>query len=191
MIGIFIASSERFQSVNWLTRFSIEENTQEDVNIHVVMPRDVGMSESGCTGFSVMRYAVPELCRERGYDFGIYLDCDMVVLGDITELYQYATEGHWVTLQDGSDEVSVICASMSYPPKECLHKRHKGAFPKGHRKALIPNVWNVEDRVEEGMKLLHFTALDWQPWFHEHPNKEAVDIYREYYGRHHNRQREV
>lgn len=186
-IGIFVATSQRFQSINWLTPFSIQENASQDIPIHVVSPEGVGMEESGCTGFTNMRWAVPELCRERGYDFGIYLDCDMLVLGDVAELTQYAREGHWVTLEDGSDEVSVICASMRYPPKSVLHMRHKGTLPKGYRLPLIPISWNVEDRAEPGMNLLHFTALDHQPWFREHPNADAVAIYKEYCERYRHR----
>lgn len=149
------------------------------------------MREAGCTGFTNTRFAVPELCREMGYEFGIYLDCDMIVLGDITELFQYARAGQWSVLEDGSNEVSVICASLKYPPKETLHMRHKGTLPRGYDRPVIPLCWNVEDRVEPKMKLLHFTGLDTQPWFYDHPDEQAVEIYREYYGRHHHGQGQV
>lgn len=180
MIPVFVASSNRFAEIEWMTPYSIQRNSSVDVRIHVIRPEDVGMQESGCTGFSMIRYAVPELCREHGYSEAIYLDIDMLVTGDISELWQYRQPGKWVTLTDSSDEVSIISAEIKYPAKEFIHRRHRGTLHKADRVAGIPPCWNVEDRVEPDMRLLHFTNLDTQPWFHEHPCKEAVEIYRQY-----------
>lgn len=179
-IPIFIASSERFKDVEWLTPFSIRENTQEDTEIYIVRPEWYGMAESGCTGFTNVRWAIPQICRELGYDFGIYLDVDMLVVGDIAELYGYRQRGKWVCLDDGSNEVSVICSSLIYPDKSVLHLRHKGTLPMGDHLPRIPLCWNVEDRVDPEMKLLHFTSLAHQPWFHTHYDKDAVGLYESY-----------
>ena len=187
MIGIFIASSNRFEDVEWMTPYSIQQNASRDFPIHVIRPESVGMVEHGCTGFTNVRWAVPELCREYGYDFGIYLDVDMLVLGDIAELAGYATRYKWVCLADGSNEVSVICATLRYPPKETLHTRHKGTLPRGAYLPKIPMEWNVEDEIKSGMKLLHFTSLDQQPWFHTHSNHEVARKYIDWYTRYHSR----
>lgn len=187
MIPVFVASSKRFSDVEWLTEFSIKQNTDADVAVYIVRPDLWGMCESGCTGFTNVRWAVPQLCRELGYDFGIYLDVDMLVTGDICELWTYRRAGHWVCLQDGSDEVSVICASLQYPDKSNLHNRHKGTLPRGNRLHTIPLTWNSEDHVCKDMRLLHFTALDSQPWFYDHPDPEAVAVYRGYCERYHSR----
>ena len=69
MIPIFIASSDRFESTEWLTDFSIRENTDAEVMIHIVRPQWWGMQESGCTGFANVRFAIPQLCRQLGYDY--------------------------------------------------------------------------------------------------------------------------
>jgi len=187
MIGIFIASSERFSDVEWMTPFSIQENSSKDYPIHVIRPESIGMVEHGCTGFTNVRWAVPELCREYGYDFGIYLDVDMLVLGDIAELAGYARRHKWVCLVDGSNEFSVVCATLKFPKKEVLPFRHKGTLPRGDYLHKIPLSWNVEDRIEPGIKILHFTSLDNQPWFHVHPDKAVVKKYLEYYARYHHR----
>lgn len=179
-IPIFIASSERFKDIEWLTPFSIRENTQSDTEIYIVRPEWYGMKESGCTGFTNVRWAIPQLCRELGYDFGIYLDVDMLVVGDIAELYGYAQRGKWVCLDDGSNEVSVICSTLRYPDKSVLHMRHKGTLPRGDLLPRIPSHWNVEDKITKEMRLLHFTCLKSQPWFNNHPNKEAVSLYESY-----------
>jgi hypothetical protein len=151
--------------------------------MRIVRPGWYGMCESGCTGFTNVRWAIPELLRETGHEFGIYMDVDMLVTGDIEELFEYRRRGQWVTLQDGSTEVSVICSTLKYPPRESLHLRHKGTLPVGDMLPLIPTVWNCEDQVRPGMKLLHFTDLNTQPWFYDHPDKEAVRLYESYRNR--------
>lgn len=179
-IPVFIASSNRFEEVEWLTEFSIRENTSADVDIRIVRPEWYGMQESGCTGFTNVRWTIPQLCRELEYEFGIYLDVDMLVLGDIAELWSYRKQGKRVVLEDGSDEVSVCCATLQYPDKAFVHTRHKGTFPRGYDIAVIPDEWNCEDAIKPGAKLIHYTSLDHQPWFYNHFNKEAVDLYASY-----------
>ena len=141
------------------------------------------MQEHGCTGFTNVRFAVPEIAKGMGYEFAVYLDVDMLILGDISELYDYRQPGHWVGLADGSNEVSVIDTSLQFPAKETLH-RYKKHQLNSHVVPDIPLSWNCEDKVGDGMKLLHFTDLSAQPWFYKHPNKEAVAIYESYLGRH-------
>ena len=187
MIGIFIASSKKFSDVEWMTPYSIRQNSTADYPIHVIRPEDIGMVEHGCTGFTNVRWAIPELCRERGYDFGVYLDVDMLVLGDITELAGYAERGKWACLDDGSNEVSVICSTLIFPPKGQLHKYKKWEMECDNYRPSIPMEWNVEDEIRPGMKLLHFTALDHQPWFHVHPNHEVARKYIDWYTRYHRR----
>lgn len=184
MIPIFVASSPRFADVEWMTPFSIRENTDAEVDIYVIRPEDNGMQESGCTGFTNVRWVVAQICREMGFEYGIYLDVDMLVLGDIAELWEFRRPHKWVCLEDGSDEVSIIAADLHYPDKSVIHTRHKGTLPRGDHVPLIPSTWNVEDRVEPGMKLLHFTSLDHQPWFHDHFDEEAVAVYESYCHRH-------
>ena len=180
LIPVFVASSQRFKDVEWLTPFSILENTDAEVDIYIVRPEEYGMQESGCTGFTNVRWAIPEICREMEYEYGIYLDVDMLVLGDIGELWEYRQPYRWVCMEDGSNEVSVIHSSLQFPKRSVIHTRHKGTLPRGDEVHRIPLAWNVEDRVEPGMKLLHFTSLDSQPWFYDHPNAEAVAVYESY-----------
>lgn len=81
-------------------------------------------------------------------------------MADIAELWSYRQPGKTVCLEDGSTEVLVIDGRQ---------------IVKG-----IPLCWNVEDKVEPGMKLLHFTDLKTQPWFYDHPNSEAVELWKNY-----------
>lgn len=181
MIRVFIGTSERFKHVEHIARDSILANTTADVDIRLISPERLNAKPSGCTGFTNLRYAVPELAGYEGY--AIYLDVDMIVLGDIAELYEYRQEGAWVRMYDGASEVSVIdCAAHNYLPKlDKLHLYWKNKLH-GSVNAInaIPPEWNVKDCVKDAMKLLHFTSLKHQPWVAEHPCPEAVEIYQRY-----------
>lgn len=170
-IPIFIGISERFRSIQGLTARSILANTEADVKIVHLYPEH----ESGCTGFSNVRFEIK---------YGIYLDCDMIVLGDIAELWQYRRPGRFVCMKDGSTEVAVIdCEHL------CSNKHEQHKLP---MTPIIPPEWNVTDAcrennkvvyldsVPENTKLFHFTAIATQPWFYDHPNKEAVALYEHY-----------
>ena len=164
MIDVYIGISHRFDCIKGMTERSILRNTKYKVNIHHLYP----IVESGVTGFTNVRYTIRK---------GIYLDCDMIVLGDIAELWEYHRVGKFVCMEDGSTEVSVIdCVH------DCTKKREEKRLPK---KPIIPLEWNIEDchykgKLPKATKLFHFTSLNTQPWFYNHPNPEAVDLYKEY-----------
>ncbi len=166
MIPIYIGIAHRFDVIKSLTWNSILENSDADVSIELLYPK----VEAGCTGFSNVRYDI---------EYGIYLDCDMIVLGDIAELWAYRQPGKFVCMQDGSTEVAVIDCRH-----ECRNKTEQHLLPKA---CTIPPQWNVEDHqlgvapIPADTKLFHFTDLKTQPWFYHHPNPAAVDLFLEYH----------
>ena len=181
-IPIYIGSSDRFACCETAIVNSILDNTDSNLNIEIVRPQRIGMKETGCTGFTNVRFAVPELLRRDGYEYGIYLDVDMILLSDIADLYEYHWPGKYACMQDGSTEVGVISANVKMPPIEKLQHMNKGQLlsmlPTAPR---IPKQWNVEDGYYEGAKLIHFTDLKRQPWFYEgHPSPEACEIWERY-----------
>lgn len=159
MIPVYIGISHRFDQCKGMTERSIREHTSADVRITHLYPE----VEEGCTGFSNVRYKIK---------YGIYLDVDMIVLGDIAELWEYRRPGRFVCMKDGATEVAVIdCEHL------CRNKREQHALPKT---CIIPPEWNCEDHVPCGAKLVHYTDLSTQPWFHEHPDPVAVALYEQY-----------
>lgn len=171
-IPIYIGISKRFDVVKGLTEKSILANTTADVEITHLYPQ----KEEGVTGFSNVRFQI---------SYGIYLDPDMIVLGDIAELWEYRKPGRWVCMQNGATEVAVIDCTH-----ECRNKREIWKLP---MLKAIPLEWNVVDTyrgpnrevlftegVPENTKLFHFTSLPHQPWFYDHPNEEAVELYKHY-----------
>lgn len=184
-IRVFIGSANKFKCCESAIENSILANTSAPVEIRFIRPEDLAVPLTGCTGFTNLRYAVPELAGFAGY--AIYLDVDMIVLGDIAELYSYASPGHWVCLQDGSNEVSVIsCGTHRHMPRlaQMHHYGKRELEAMTRKKKAIPASWNVEDKVQAGMQLLHLTDLKCQPWLespeYPHPCPEAVAIYEEY-----------
>lgn len=184
-IRVFIGSSDKLRCAEPAIENSIRANTSAEVEITFMRPEDLGLEPTGCTGFTNLRYAVPELAGYAG--FAIYLDVDMLVLGDIAELYSYAEAGRWVVLKDGSNEVAVIsCGTHRHLPS--LRNLHR--FNKHQLKAMcresqrIPLTWNCEDSVPQGAKLVHLTDLKCQPWLenpeYPHPCPEAVELYHAY-----------
>lgn len=159
MIPIYIGISESFRFLEGMTERSILKHTNADVEIIHLYPE----VESGCTGFSDVRFTIKK---------GIYLDVDMIVLGDIAELWEYRRDNKFVCMRDGSTAVAVIDCEHN-----CTNKKEHHLLP---MEPIIPSEWNTEDRVENGMKLLHFTNMHTQPWFFDHPNKEALEIYDQY-----------
>ena len=181
-IPVYIASAEKFACCEPAIVNSIESNTTSQIDVKVIRPEYIEMKPTGCTGFTNVRFAVPELLRRDGYEYGVYLDVDMIVLGDIAELYEYHWPGKYACMQDGSTEVGVVSASVQMPSIEQLGNMNKAALmamlPMAPR---IPKLWNVEDGYYEGAKLIHFTDLKRQPWFYDnHPCPEACEIWERY-----------
>ena len=163
MIRVFVGSNDKWADCEPVLEYSIRKHTGTPVEITFMRPASIGMCETGCTSFTNTRFAIPELCNNRGY--AIYLDVDMLVLADLAELWQYRTRGKWAILQDGSCEVAVIDCAVKMPPISELEKKKKWeiGFPSVRK---IPMQWNCEDPTEihSDTKLIHFTDLTRQPW---------------------------
>jgi len=169
MIPVYIGISKRFDMIKGMTERSILAHTKEKVEIKHLYP----VTESGCTGFSDVRFQI---------EYGIYLDCDMIVLADIAELWAYRKKDKYVCMRDGSTEVAVIDFRNKKSP--CRNKKQINALPKAFDISLD---WNTEDYnyfpnkpLPKDMKLFHFTSLATQPWLYKHPNNEAVALYEQY-----------
>ena len=192
---------------------SILENTQALVQIHLMEAWSepewsdwAGQSDyrtesmrSGrgfwVTPFSLFRYAIPHCAQS---DFAIYLDADMICVGDIAELWEYRTEGRWVTAenQDG-DCVSVIDCRIGdrgcYPSFDDLragkYNKHqlRGKVRKFFKPA-IPAAWNCHDYYDGRSQLVHYTSIKTQPWmpwpevvnYEPHPDAPAVALWHEW-----------
>lgn len=181
LIRVYIASNERWAMQEPVIEYSIRTNTKADVEINIIRPLDHGMQETGCTSFTNVRWAVPELAGHAG--FAIYLDVDMLVLGDIVELWSYKQPGRFVCLADGSTEVMVMDCTQRMPPLAQLHQYKKWSLIEKAQPYLRPRIpleWNCKDGVDLSTKLIHFTDLSRQPWFTPERDDRATQILRRY-----------
>lgn len=195
MIRVFVGTDgEIHQKAEKVLEYSIRKNTAEDVELTFMRPG----WKTPPTGFASHRYLVPKLCNYKG--FAIYLDVDMLVLGDLRELWNYRTKGKWcITRIDAKrgprDEVSVIdCGAFKdLPPETILKQQHgKWAAKNKIRKKYIVNIpknWNSIDKLESDTKILHYSCLGTQPWHPEQPirryrphkDKKAANLFWEYF----------
>lgn len=178
MIRIYIGtnpdgSDERPAAV---LRHSILSNTDADVEF-------VALGDStGGTGFSEARYSIPEICDEA---YAIYLDADMLVLGDIHKLYDYREARGWQssnTYPQGSSAVSVIDCSIVLPKAENSKPYWYDVqlVKAGIMHPLIPREWNCRNYSDDGYtELIHYTDRSKQPWNHE-PTRDIDAMWLDY-----------
>jgi len=177
--------------------------------------REGWQTQGWATPFSALRWGIPAACNFQGK--AIYMDLDKLVKADIAEL--------WDTPFNGKPMVSkpeAICVSMYdnaamknlLPPLHII--KQAGAYRNVRKQFSHPDVirryqgnWNCLDmRRDQGgeyssiddpdIKLLHFTAIPWQPhlkyalprcksegivhWYNKqpvspHPRQDAVKLY--------------
>ena len=158
----------------------------------------VSNSMCGLTPFTYTRYLVPWLC---GFsDKALFMDSDIIVRGDIKELFDAATGAHpiWCVHHKKRFEwASVMLFECGHPGNACLTpeyvtKHHKelpalGWFTEPNllpadRPTVgeLPREWNhlvLYDRPRSDAKLIHFTAGI--PVWNETQGVEHSDLWKE------------
>ncbi len=156
-----------------VVKHSVLANTYDEIEFIV------GGNGTGATGFSSWRYNLPV---DDGY--AIYIDCDVLVFGDVAALLYYKKEGKMVgtpsklkqkrTQTEGTMPAVVDC-SIEYPDDFPLTKQ-AGLYECG-----IPAKWNSCDEIDHDTKLLHLSRQKLQPWYDHAPKDREVDrIWLEY-----------
>lgn len=217
VIRLFVGTDERQGPAERALENSLRANTDAEVHITwmrgVRDPSDVFVErppneirmhvdrdELGwATMFSGFRFIVPALCALDGHaGRAIYLDSDMVVLGDIADLWHMPIPGdaHGIT-PPRSDvivfDLAKFDGDMDWPSVETIlttPARPKHWLAKGRFRRNIPAEWDHCDRLEPNTKLLHFTVMRTQPWRpwperfdygkHPHPDPEACEVFWRY-----------
>lgn len=85
MLKIFVGVDERQPLAYSVLQHSIYQNASEPVAMTPLMLKTLPMKRRGLTQFTYSRFLVPWLCGFRGR--ALFLDADMVVTGDIAELF--------------------------------------------------------------------------------------------------------
>jgi hypothetical protein len=149
-----------------------------DYKRHVPLPRD--KRNRPRTPFSFQRFLIPFLCNYKGR--AIYLDSDMLVLGDIEDLWNLPFPDGAAILcgpeRLGPPRMSVLLLDTSRLPwkpgdparllnsgfvsYEDLMQKMEGLV--GSISPTIPMEWNSLDRRDENTRLIHYTDMQRQPW---------------------------
>ncbi len=180
MIRVYIGT----EPMQWLAcevlKYSIRSRSSEPVEFFEIS--DV-TTRFGLTGFSFARWYVPKLAKENGDDVAIYMDADIVVLGDIAELFHAASDKPALAkpTSDGRFFTSVMrldCTRLQWDPgalpyAEWLHNAVMWAAPNAPWHSdfgVLDGRWNDMDLPKSGTKAIHYTDLRRQPWrYSGHP----------------------
>ena len=172
--------------------YSIRRHTNRAVEFHsmedVELPEPDDIRQGQRTGFSFARWAIPELTGYSGK--AIYLDADMQVFRDISELWEVPMNGAKIAVLEAEREVgdnvhynknetSVMvldCKLCDWKLKELVRGLDEGRYDyKGLMSDLgfleeseiartIPADWNRLQHFTPSTGLLHYTMMPIQPW---------------------------
>jgi len=213
MIRLFVGTDPRQGPADEMLLRSVERNTS--VNVEVTMMRhgdgefggwnigrEPGKPKGGGWGtdFAAFRMAVPELCGFEGV--AVYLDCDMIVLGDLRDLVALPrAKPVLCTSQKIMDVLVIDCgafAGSGWPT--IAEMRASGRTLYEYRKMLarmdmidpsLPPEWDCRDCAPANAQLVHFTDVTtqpWQPWpeavaYRDHPDENCCRLWDEYRSR--------
>lgn len=181
MISLLIGAVREGKLPSLVLEHSIRRRTTCEVNfLHTYdtkFPngsRAETRSRSG--GFSFNRFGVPKMAGYAG--IGIYLDCDMLIFGDIKELGKLPFEGKTVLRPKNQTSVLVMdCSKLTWDVEKIVQDLDAGAY--SYRDLMenmcieapenigcsVPAEWNsLEKYVPKVTKNLHYTDMPTQPW---------------------------
>ncbi|MGH6751728.1 MAG: hypothetical protein ACREO0_01855 [Pseudoxanthomonas sp.] len=176
-----------------MLEFSIKKYASLSVTVEPIddasVPVPADPANRSRTGFSFSRFRIPELCGYKGR--GIYMDADMQVFTDISDLWNRKFEGASVLYANGPEtegkdgkiripQFSVLlldCASLDWDIRKIIQGFDEERYgyadlmqricisPPDALRAGLPFEWNSLEHYEAGRtKLIHYTDMPTQPW---------------------------
>lgn len=193
MIKVFIGTDRSQWLATHVLSHSLKTTTSHDISIEpldkITIPEPLDVRQSQRTGFSFARWAIPELCSYKGK--AIYLDADMLVFSDISQLWEIVMEDKVISIVDGTNgqycskgvklnknETSVMvvnCEKADWTLQKLVHGLDGTYTYKEMMSDLcfldnskidrtISRCWNSMDYWDETSNLVHFTNVPTQPW---------------------------
>lgn len=205
-IRIFIGTEQKTILQQRVLEYSISKHTKAQIEFNsligeswqTIKDRPLGIG----TGFSLLRWTIPEKCNFTGY--AIYLDVDMLVLTDIKLLweadiaYPNKNTSVWCTIHSGGSGWETSCmfidcekAKLQWLPFTAILSQLKNDTNRKQYKQLmrggifelppqqLPIYWNHLNTYEPGRtNVLHYTKEWQQPWYDEtHPLRYVWENY--------------
>ena len=191
-IKIYVGTQPEQMLALKVLEYSIRQHTTMAVE---VIPLFAAVAEAGIeiptpknpqnlprTPFSFQRFAIPALNNYQGR--AIYLDSDMQVFQDISQLWEWDFNGaDLLSVYEPADsgripQFSVMvlnCQQLFWNVKELVEDLDGGKWtyqqfilemaPAQRIARVLPTVWNELERYQEGKTALtHYTDMPTQPW---------------------------
>ena len=142
---------------------------KEPISITPLILGSLPITRRGLTPFTFSRFLVPWLCDYKGW--ALFTDADMMVNGDINDLFALADDQYAVMTVDTDpkfEKAAVMLFNCAHPDnskltplfvENCDVPLHKIAWTKA--RGNLPNEWNhlvTYDEHDPGAKLIHFTG---------------------------------
>ncbi|WP_091739972.1 hypothetical protein [Phenylobacterium immobile] len=185
---VFVGADEEQKLGARVLAYSIERRSTMDVVVEVLdvsqIPEPQKPENRSKTGFSFARFDIPRLCDYDGR--GIYLDADMLVFGDIADLWTqpldeadllYSLSHPHMGRTPQTAVMLLNCRSLDWDVGAIVRGLDDGAYTYGQlmgdlcivhadrQKPGLPYWWNSLEQYDPGRTcLLHYTDMDTQPW---------------------------
>jgi hypothetical protein len=167
MLRVFIGYDPRQPVAYNVLQFSLIRRSSRPVAVTPLVIEQLPITRTGLTPFTFSRFLVPQLCNFEGW--ALFLDLDMLVQGDIAELFDLADENNAVmVVKSGArfEWASVILFNCGHPDNRQLTPDYletaKGlhGIPWTEKIGSLPPEWNHLVMYDEPKpaKLLHYTA---------------------------------
>lgn len=166
MLRIFIGYDPR-QPISYMTLcHSIIKNTSVPVAITPLVLETLPVKRQGLTPFTFSRFLVPYLC---GYqDWALFLDIDILVRGDLAELFKLADDDKTVMVSKNKlkfEWASVMlfnCAhcNLTLQEVETGNALHSIGWAHPEKIGDLPGTWNHlvgYDEPDPNAQIVHFT----------------------------------
>lgn len=121
MLRVFIGFDERQPLSYTVLQHSLLWRASKPVTISPLVLRTLPITRRGLTPFTFSRFLVPWLCDYKGW--ALFLDLDMLVLGDISELFSYQDDSKAVVVckdQQRFEWASAILFNCGHPANKVL-----------------------------------------------------------------------
>jgi hypothetical protein len=192
-VRIFVGAHATEKLPLKVLEYSIRRHTALDITVETIdntlvpVPGDPRFLPY--TNFSYGRFAIPKLAGYEGR--AIYMDSDMVVFGDIAEIWEMPFDGAKILVEEvtgqtrGSGRLTAVmvmdCEALRWEPADIVSRLGVDydytalmsilpLLDEGDLQDRLPVGWNSLDEYTNATRLLHYTKIKTQPWVYPaHP----------------------
>ena len=167
MLRVFIGYDERQPLSYNVAQFSIIRKSKTPVAITPIIHSQVSPVRTGLTPFTFTRFLVPAMCDYDGW--ALFIDCDVILNADITELFDKADDKYSVMVCKGNapfEHAAVVlmnCKKLKMLTPEFINTEnglHKFKFLSDSEIGDLGKEWGYLVGYEKdpiNAKLIHYT----------------------------------